>query len=99
MESGTEGTVALLIRNKLELALKPRRLDIAHDSHLHAGHAGASVDGESHFRLVVVAAAFEGLSRVDRQRLVYEILADELAGPVHALSLSAITPQQDSTES
>jgi BolA protein len=50
--------------------------------------------GETHFQVRIVAAAFEGLSRVERQRRVYSALKDELAGPVHALSLSALTPSE-----
>jgi len=89
-------TVAQTIRAKLDAALKPKRLIIYDDSHLHAGHhQGARDVGETHFRIEVVAAAFAGLSRVARQRQVYAILAEELAGPVHALQLTARTPEED----
>jgi BolA protein len=85
------------IRAKLEAALQPQRLAIHNDSHLHAGHhhAGAQAGDETHFRVEIVAAAFAGESRVARQRRVYGILADELAGSVHALQLSALTPEED----
>jgi BolA protein len=89
-------TVADRIRQKLDAALHPQRLAIYNDSHLHAGHhAGAQRGEETHFRLEIVASAFAGESRVARQRLVYGILAEELAGPVHALQLSALTPEED----
>jgi BolA protein len=84
------------IREKLEAALQPARLAIHNDSHLHAGHHGGANRGEeTHFRIEIVAAAFTGESRVARQRRVYGILAEELAGTVHALQLSALTPDED----
>ena len=84
--------VADRIRTKLASALEPLRLEIIDDSHRHAGHAGAREGGESHFTVEVVSGAFEGMSRVARQRLVYDLLKDELGGPVHALALRTLTP-------
>ena len=90
-------TIAERIRQKLEVALRPTRLEIHNDSHLHAGHhAGAHAGEETHFRVKIVADAFAGEGRVARQRRVYAILAEELAGGVHALQLSALTPGEDS---
>jgi len=86
--------VADTIRAKLLAAFAPARLDIVDESHRHVGHAGAREGGESHFRVRVVSAAFEGLGRVERQRRVYAILSDELAGPVHALALELKTPAE-----
>ena len=86
------GRVADRLRERLELGFSPERLDIVDDSHRHAGHAGSRPEGESHFTITIVSPAFEGLSRVERQRRVYAILAEDLAGPVHALSLKALTP-------
>jgi BolA family transcriptional regulator, general stress-responsive regulator len=83
------------IREKLTSELHPLRLGVTDDSHKHAGHAGARPGGESHFTVEVVSAAFEGMSRVERQRLIYRLLADELAGPVHALALRTIAPSED----
>src|SRR5512144_1936186 len=60
----------------------------------HAGHAGARPEGETHFRIEIVSASFQGLSRVERQRLVHRLLAAELAGRVHALSLATQTPEE-----
>jgi BolA protein len=90
-------TVADRIRQKLEAALHPGRLAIYNDSHLHAGHnhPGAQPGEETHFRLEIVAASFAGQSRVARQREVYAILAEELAGPVHALQLLLRAPEED----
>ena len=92
-------SVADRIREKLEAALQPQRLAIYNDSYLHAGHhhVGAQTGTETHFRLEIVAASFAGQNRVERQRRVYAILAEELAGPVHALQLLARSPQEDET--
>ena len=92
-------TVAQRIRAKLEAAFAPTRLAIFDDSHRHHGHAGARPGGESHFRIELVSARFAGQSRVERQRTVYAALAEELAGPVHALQLSALSPEEDSGQS
>lgn len=86
--------VADTIRTKLAQAFSPARLDIVDESHLHAGHAGARPEGESHFRVEIVSDAFEGQNRVVRQRAVYAALAEELAGPVHALSVTTRTPAE-----
>jgi BolA protein len=86
------GAVAYAIRDKLNAALSPTRLEIVDDSSRHAGHAGASASGESHFNLTIESPAFSTLGRVARQRLVLQALAEELAGPVHALSITALAP-------
>jgi BolA protein len=90
------GQVAESIRNKLTEAFAPQRLEVQDDSARHAGHAGAREGGESHFNVLIVSGAFKGASRVERQRSVYGALAEELAGPVHALSVKALAPgEQD----
>src|SRR3984957_6458260 len=86
------GAVAESLRAKLSAAFSPTSLTIDDQSARHAGHAGAREGGESHFNVVIEAAAFEGLNRVQRQRAVLAALAEELAGPVHALSISARAP-------
>lgn len=80
------------IERKLREAFAPDRLEIENDSHRHAGHAGSPGTGASHFTVTMTAAAFAGISRVERQRRVYAVLADELAGPVHALALRLDSP-------
>lgn len=85
-------TVADQIREKLQAALAPARLQIVDESARHRGHVGARPEGETHFKVSIVAEAFAGLGRIERQRLVHRILADELAGPVHALSLELLSP-------
>lgn len=89
-------SVAARIQAKLAEALNPGHVDLVDESAMHAGHAAMKglAAGETHFRLTVVAEAFRGLPRVQRQRLVYRILAEELAGPVHALAVTAITPEE-----
>lgn len=91
-DAASAGPLAGTIRAKLEQAFRPSRLALVDESHLHAGHAGARPGGESHFRIEIVAEAFAGLSRLQRQRRVHEVLAEELAGPVHALSVTARAP-------
>jgi len=88
--------VADSIRHKLTASFAPVALEVVDESHRHAGHAGATRDdgsqGETHFHVRLVSAAFDGVGRVERQRRVYAALADELKGPVHALSLSLLSP-------
>lgn len=80
------------MREKLMVALNPIRLDVINESHLHAGHASSPGTGESHFRILIVSPAFASKSRVERHRMVNAALADELAGPVHALALATFAP-------
>jgi BolA protein len=86
--------VASAIRSRLTAALEPERLDLVDESARHAGHAGARPEGESHFRVVIVAEAFTGQSRLERQRLVYAALGDLMRSDVHALSIDALTPAE-----
>ncbi len=88
-------TVAESIRRKLVDAFAPTRLDIRDDSRLHAGHAGARPEGETHFSVEIVSDVFTGKSRVERQRLVHTGLADELRQRVHALALRTVAPEED----
>jgi len=85
-------SVAERMRAKIEAAFAPAELKIVDDSAKHAGHAGARPGGESHFTVTIVSASFAGKGRVDRQRLVHAALAEELAGPVHALALVLRAP-------
>ena len=86
------GRVALAIRDKLNNAFHPERLEVIDDSARHAGHSGATPGGESHFNVTIEAEAFRGAPKVARQRMVYRALSEELAGPVHALSVKALAP-------
>lgn len=86
--------IELQIEKKLRDAFAPEHLVIENDSHRHAHHAGSPGTGSSHFNVSMTSAAFDGVGRVDRQRQVYAVLADELAGPVHALALKLKAPDQ-----
>lgn len=80
------------IERRLSDALQPDELSVVDESHRHAGHAGARPEGESHFRVRIVAAAFAGRTRIERQRMVYAALGDLMRSDVHALALTALTP-------
>ena len=80
------------IREKLMIGLQPVRLDVINESEMHAGHRSSPGTGESHFRVLVVSEQFVGQSRVARHRMVNKLIAQELAGGVHALALSTFAP-------
>lgn len=80
------------LRDKLMVALSPVRLDIINESEMHAGHRSSPGTGESHFRILIVADAFAGKSRVDRHRMVNSALGEEVGGRIHALALSTYAP-------
>lgn len=82
---------------KLRAAFAPDRLVIVDESHKHKGHAGWREGGETHFSVEIVATAFNGVARVERQRRVHRALADELRGSVHALALRALAPGEESS--
>ena len=89
------GAILDAIQDKLQRQFSPSRLEVVDDSARHAGHAGAREGGESHFNVTIVSASFLGATKVARQRMVYRALADELSGPVHALSVKALAPGED----
>lgn len=85
-------TVAEIITEKLKSAFDPEVIELIDDSEKHRGHSGWREGGETHFHLRMVSAGFAGQSRVQRQRAVNRVLADELAGPVHALAMELRAP-------
>jgi BolA family transcriptional regulator, general stress-responsive regulator len=91
-------SLADTIQSKLTAAFAPIALIVQDDSANHAGHAGATRDdgsqGETHFSIRIVSEQFAGLSRVERQRCVYNVLSAELSNGVHALSLTALAPAE-----
>ena len=91
-------TLSDWITGELTARLAPLSLAVTDESGLHAGHAGASPEGETHFRLDIVSAAFEGRSRIERHRLVNEALADAFSRGLHALALRARTPGEAAGE-
>jgi BolA protein len=85
-------TIKQQMEEKIAAAFSPSRMEITDNSHQHAGHAEAGDAIETHFHVEIVSDAFAGKSRPQRHRMVYEILAEEIAGDVHALAISALTP-------
>jgi BolA family transcriptional regulator, general stress-responsive regulator len=81
------------IRAQLARALPDAALDLIDDSHRHAGHAGAR-DGRGHFRLRIVSNAFAGLRPLQRHQLVYRALDELMRTDIHALSITALTPEE-----
>ncbi len=86
------GEVTKRIEKRLNDALSPAHLEVVDDSESHRGHAGFREGGESHFTVIITSDAFTGKNRVAMQRLVMTALKEELAGPVHALSIKASAP-------
>jgi BolA protein len=91
LDASAAGKIAHL-EARLTAALSPESVHIDDDSAAHAGHAGAA--GGSHYTVTIVAAGFAGKPRVERHRLVYDALAEELRRGVHALAIKAYTPEE-----
>ncbi|XP_066539642.1 bolA-like protein 1 [Hoplias malabaricus] len=94
MDPGANRPVETSIRTKLTQALEPEHLEVLNESHMHAVPPGS----ESHFKVLVVSPKFEGISLLQRHRLVNEALREELSSSVHALAIQAKTPQQWSND-
>ena len=92
MIEASSGPVARDMIDRLTAALAPLRLELDDQSAHHVGHAGHDGRGESHFALTITSAAFAGLSRVARQRMVFAALGDLMADRVHALTIRALAP-------
>ncbi len=92
MHDPATGPLDAVIAARLQDALSPSRLIVSNDSAQHRGHMGDDGTGETHFSVDVESAAFAGLSRVARQRLVNTALADLLAQRIHALAIRARAP-------
>jgi BolA protein len=85
------------IRTQLAQALPGAAIELIDDSHRHAGHAGAR-DGRGHFRVHIVSSAFAGLRPLQRHQLVYRALDELMRSDIHALSITALTPEEASPE-
>jgi len=92
MSQALTGPVAAEIRQRLERALAPTRLEVINDSAKHHGHAGDDGSGESHFTVEVEALAFAGMTRLERQRAVNAALGDLMRERIHALAIRATAP-------
>jgi BolA protein len=91
MDATATGPVAAEMRRRLE-SLQPTKLELVDDSEKHRGHGGYNPSGESHFTLLIESRAFEGKSRVERQRMVNKALGELVGERVHALSIRAKAP-------
>jgi len=78
------------IEQKLQQAFSPEHLQLINESYKHSVPEGS----ESHFKLVLVSQEFDGLRLIQRQQRVYKILAEEMAGSVHALTMNTLTPSE-----
>jgi len=85
-------SVAAIIETKLREAFSPQALELIDESERHRGHGGWRDGGETHFRLRMTTVAFTGQTRIARQRAVNRVLAEELAGPVHAFAMELSAP-------
>ena len=95
MDTPATTPMTALIEQRLVAALQPSALTVENESWKHAGHSGDDGSGETHFNVAVESAAFAGLSRVARQRLVNRALADLIApGGIHALAIRATAPNE-----
>jgi len=86
-------TRAERLERALRAALDPLSISVVDESHRHAGHAGARAEGETHYAVEILSSRFIGLSRVQRHRLVHEIVHDEFQNGLHALSLKLLAPE------
>jgi len=82
------------IATALRAAFPPAEVQVADDSHRHAGHAGARPEGETHYSVRVVSPAFAGMTRVARSRAAHDALASEFGSGLHALALTLKTPEE-----
>ena len=81
------------IRSRIQAALTPESVEVVDESHLHEGHEGAQ-DGRGHFQVVVVSSDFEGKTRIQRHRMVFEAVGNLMSTDIHALGVKAYTPEE-----
>jgi BolA protein len=89
MEEKTQ-TVAQDIENKLKEALSPQTLEVIDESHLHVGHAGYREGGQSHFKVVIKAAALDEYNRVEKHKMIYAALSTLMQDQIHAVSITCL---------
>ena len=85
-----------LFEQDLHKAFAIQHLTIEDESHLHAGHAGAATGG-GHFKLTIIAPEFSGLNLVARHRAIYAALNSHIPKEIHALTISALTPEESNS--
>jgi BolA protein len=81
-----------ILTEKLVEAFAPDSVEVVDESHQHAGHAGHRPEGQTHYRIYIVAKAFSGKSRLERHRMINAVAADELKNGIHALAIHADAP-------
>ncbi len=81
------------IKRRLSKAFNPETLGVDDESHLHEGHEGAK-DGRGHFRVLIIASAFEGKTQIERHRMIYRALDDMMRLDIHALAIDAWSPDE-----
>ena len=86
-------SVARTIRERLA-ELEPQALELVDESEMHRGHAGYREGGNTHWRLSIVSARFRGRSTVERHRMIYQALGSLMQHPIHALAISARSPEE-----
>ena len=82
-------TISAYLEEELSKAFSPESLEIVNESHLHSGHAGDDGSGQTHFRIKIVAAAFDGMSRIDRHRAIMALAEPKMAEGLHAIAIEA----------
>ncbi|AFX99054.1 bolA-like family protein [Candidatus Endolissoclinum faulkneri L2] len=87
-------TIAETIQIKLQKAFAPSMMEITDESDMHIGHAGKRSESETHFRIIIVSPIFDKLSRVQRYRMVHNVIANELENAVHAVSMMLCSPNE-----
>ena len=87
-------SVRATIAQKLTKTFAPLSLEVLDESLLHQGHAGHRPGGETHFRVYIVAEAFQGKTRLERHRMINATLSGELQAGVHALAIHAAAPDE-----
>lgn len=86
--------VAAELERRLRQAFAPLWLSVRDDSERHHGHAGWRESGGTHFAVTIIAEAFRGLSRLERQRRIYAAVGDLMGAPIHALQIEARSPEE-----
>ena len=94
LESENIMSIIPLLEQKIETELHAIEYIIKNDSEKHQGHVGYDGSGESHFRMTIRSKAFDGLSRMERQRLVHQVFSEELKHKIHALSLKLLASDE-----
>jgi len=83
-----------IIKEKIEKSLSIAGVIIEDESYKHEGHPGSRPGGETHFKIKVISESFSGKSRIERQRMIFRALENEMKEKIHAISIAALTPKE-----